>query len=384
MQRAAFGRSVSRQRARTAWRPEFQEVPTLSSPATTPSHATAAERSAQLERAIEQSPGAFRVLTGDRPTGPLHVGHLFGTLANRVRLQDLGVEVLVLIADYQTITDRASPDSLPGEVLGQVADYLAVGIDPERSTIFAHSQVEGLNQLLLPFLSLVSVAELSRNPTVKDEFASSGAASMSALMFTYPVHQAADILFCHANLVPVGKDQLPHVELTRTIARRFNDRYSPGQPYFPEPDGLLSPAPLLLGVDGTKMSKSRGNAVALSATEDDTARLLRNAKTDSERRVTYEPDCRPEVANLVLLAALCAGEDPHAVADQVGHGGAAGLKRLVTDALNERLRPIRRVRADLVKDPSYLRQVLAAGTGRASETAEHTLTEVRRLMHNIY
>ena len=146
----------------------------------------------------------------------------------------------MLVADYQTITDRDAPDSLPGDVLGQVADYLAVGIDPDRSTIFAHSQVEALNQLLLPFLSLVSVAEVSRNPTVKDEFAASGSTSMSALMFTYPVHQAADILFCHANLVPVGKDQLAHLELTRTIARRFNDRYSHEQPYFPEPNGLLT------------------------------------------------------------------------------------------------------------------------------------------------
>ena len=161
-------------------------------------------RSRELEAELQRDPGRFRVLTGDRPTGPLHLGHLFGTLANRVRLQDLGVDVMVLVADYQTITDRESPASLPADVLGLIADYLAVGIDPERATIFAHSQVEALNQLMLPFLSLVSVAEVSRNPTVKDEFASAGGAAMSALMFTYPVHQAADILFCHANLVPVG------------------------------------------------------------------------------------------------------------------------------------------------------------------------------------
>ncbi len=357
----------------------------MSTPATTtPSHVTGAERSAHLERAIEASPGAFRALTGDRPTGPLHVGHLFGTLANRVRLQNLGVEVLVLIADYQTITDRDAPGSLRADVLGQVADYLAVGIDPERSTMFAHSQVEALNQLLLPFLSLVSVAELSRNPTVKDEFATTGASSMRALMFTYPVHQAADILFCHANVVPVGKDQLPHLELTRTIVRRFNDRYSPEGSYFCEPDALLSAAPLLLGVDGTKMSKSRGNAIPLCATEDDTARLIRGAKTDPEHRITYEPDRRPEVANLVLLAALCTGEDPVTVAEQVGDGGAGGLKRLVTEALNERLRPIRLARAELVKDQDYLREVLSAGTGRAREIAERTLDEVRRLMHTMY
>ncbi|HEY1277130.1 MAG TPA: tryptophan--tRNA ligase [Thermoleophilaceae bacterium] len=341
-------------------------------------------RSRQLEAELRQEPGRFRVLTGDRPTGPLHVGHLFGTLANRVRLQDLGVEVMVLVADYQTITDRQSPASLPADVLGLVADYLAVGIDPERATIFAHSQVEDLNQLVVPFLSLVSVAEVGRNPTVKDEFASVGGEAMSALMFTYPVHQAADILFCHANLVPVGSDQLPHIELTRTIARRFNDRYSPGRPYFPEPEGLLSQAPLILGVDGGKMSKSRGNAIMLAASDDETARLIRRAKTDSEREITYEPARRPEVSNLVLLAALCLERSPESVAAEVGDAGAAGLKRLLTDALNERLGPIRQRREEVADDPAYLRAALTAGTDRAREIAAATLADVRELMHNAY
>ncbi len=348
------------------------------------SQETARVRSGQLEAELHRDPGRFRVLTGDRPTGPLHVGHLFGTLANRVRLQDLGVEVMVLIADYQTITDRESPASLPADVLGLIADYLAVGVDPGRSTIFAHSQVEQLNQLMLPFLSLVSVAEVARNPTVKDEFASLRGVAMSGLMFTYPVHQAADILFCRANLVPVGSDQLPHIELTRTIARRFNDRYSPGRPYFPEPEGLLSQAPLLLGTDGAKMSKSRANAIALAATEDETARLIRRAKTDTERQITYEPDRRPEVSNLVLLAALCLERSPEDVAAEVGGAGAARLKALVTEALNERLRPVRQRRREFADDPAYLRRVLMTGTDRAREIASATLSDVRELMHNAY
>jgi tryptophanyl-tRNA synthetase len=356
----------------------------MSPSVTTPASMAAAERSAQLEAAVNLAPERFRVLTGDRPTGPLHIGHLFGTLANRVRLQDLGVEVLILIADYQTLTDRDTSDSLPGVVLGQVADYLAVGIDPDRSTIFAHSQVEALNQLMLPFLSLVSVAELARNPTVKDEFAASGGTSMSGLMLTYPVHQAADILFCHANLVPVGKDQLPHLELTRTIARRFNDRYAPGRPYFSEPDGLLSAAPLLLGADGTKMSKSRGNAIGLSASEDETARLIRGAKTDGERRISYDPDQRPEVSNLVLLGALCLEIEPLDLAEQIGDTGAAGLKRLVTEAVNDRLRPIRQQRRQLIGEPGYLSQILVDGAQRARAIADTTLGEVSRLMHNSY
>jgi tryptophanyl-tRNA synthetase len=216
------------------------------------------KRSRSLERELISTPELHRVLTGDRPTGPLHLGHYFGTLQNRVRLQDAGVEVLVLIADFQTIIDRDSPASLPQDVETLLADYLAVGIDPQRATIFAHSQVRALNQLMLPLLSLVSVTELSRNPTVKDEMKAAGLSSMSGLMFTYPVHQAADILFCKATTVPVGKDQLPHIELTRTIARRFNTRYGmTGAEPFPLPDALLSDAPLLLGTDGQKMSKSR-------------------------------------------------------------------------------------------------------------------------------
>jgi tryptophanyl-tRNA synthetase len=344
----------------------------------------ARRRSAVLDAAIGEDPGRFRVLTGDRPTGRLHVGHLFGTLLNRVRLQDLGVQVMVLIADYQTITDRDAPDSLPGDVLGLVADYLAVGIDPRRATIFAHSQIEPLNQLLLPFLSLVSAAEVGRNPTVKEEFAATGGSAMSALMFTYPVHQAADILFCHANLVPVGKDQLPHLELTRTIARRFNDRYSPGQPYFTAPDALLSDAPLLLGTDGQKMSKSRGNAVALAASDDETARLIRGARTDDQRAITYDPQSRPAVSNLVQLAALGLETSPEQVAAEVGDGGAAALKRLLTEALNERLRPIRARRREVAADPGYLRQVLADGNERARALAGQTLSDVQVLMHTRY
>src|SRR3954466_6235 len=140
---------------------------------------------------------------------------------------------------------------------------------------------------MVPFLSLVSVAEVARNPTVKEEVAASGGAATSALMLTYPVPQAADILAFRANLVPVGRDQLPHLELTRTIARRFNDRYATGTPVFPQPDALLSSAPPLLGTDGTKMSKSRGNAIPLAASPDHTAHLIKTAKTDSIRHITY-------------------------------------------------------------------------------------------------
>ena len=336
-------------------------------------------RSAELESLIAADPSRFRVATGDRPTGPLHLGHYFGTLATRVRLQRAGVPLFVLVADYQVLTDRDTAERLPEYVTGLVADYLAAGIDPAAATIFAHSAVPALNQLLLPFLSLVSVPELNRNPTVKDEVSQSGRRSVSGLMLTYPVHQAADILFAKANLVPVGQDQLPHLEVARTIARRFNDRYAGGEEFFPLPEPLLSAAPNLLGTDGGKMSKSRANSIALAATPDETARLIRAAKTDARRDISYEPASRPEVSSLLLLAALCQGREPADVAAEIS-GGAAELKRVVTDSVNEYLRPVRARRAELGADPGFLRAVLRAGNTRAAEIASTTLAQVHALM----
>jgi tryptophanyl-tRNA synthetase len=337
-------------------------------------------RSAELDAEITRHPERFRVLTGDRPTGPLHLGHLVGTLANRVRLQDAGVDVLVLVADYQVIADRDHLGDLPGAVTGLVLDQLAAGLDPARTTFFRHSAVPALNQLMLPFLSLVTVAELQRNPTVKAEAEAAGSRPMSGLLLTYPVHQAADILSCGGNLVPVGRDQLPHLELTRTLARRFDQRYGP---VFPEPEALLSQAPLLLGTDGRKMSKSRGNAIALRDDEDRTATLLRRATTDAERTISYEPDRRPEVANLVLLGALCRGGSPESFADEIGDRGAAALKAAVTEAVNEHLRPLRRRRAELAADPGVVRAVLARGEERAGELADATLQRVRAAMQMV-
>jgi len=350
----------------------------------------AQRRSAELEQQLTTAPGRFRVLTGDRPTGPLHLGHYVGTLANRVRLQAAGVEVFLVIADYQVITDREVADDVRGNVRELLLDYLAAGIVPRGSTgsnqtgtgatIFTHSAVPALNQLLLPFLSLVSVAELERNPTVKAEAAAVGARGMSGLLLTYPVHQAADILFCGANLVPVGQDQLPHLEVTRLIARRFNDRYGAGCAVLSEPEALLSAAPLLLGTDGAKMSKSAGNTIPLRSDEDETARLIRSAKTDADRRITYDPVHRPEVSSLLLTAAICRGTSPETLAEEIGAGGAAVLKRVVTEAVNEHLRPLRNRRRALAGADDYLRDVLRAGNEHANLVADRTLLSVRETM----
>ena len=341
----------------------------------------ASERSAAVEARLATHPEEFRMLTGDRPTGALHIGHYFGSLVNRVKLQELGAETWVLVADYQVITDRDVAGDIRGSVRELITDYLAVGIDPERSTIFTHSAVPALNQLLLPFLSLVSVAELQRNPTVKDEAASAGIKAISGLMLTYPVHQAADILFCKGNVVPVGRDQLPHIEQTRVVARRFNERYGAT---FPEPDALLSAATHVAGLDGTKMSKSRGNSIELRMSADETAKLIKKAKTDSDRVITYDPEGRPEVANLIKLASLCEGTDPEQIAAEIGDGGGGALKARVTDAVNTFFAPIRARRAEIEADPGVVYDVLARGNAAANEVADATLAEVREKMGMTY
>ena len=236
---------------------------------------------------------------------------------------------------------------------------------------------------MLPFLSLVSDAELHRNPTVKAETDATGHPP-TGLMLTYPVHQAADILFCHANLVPVGLDQLPHVETTRLIARRFNERYAHQERLFPEPDALLTDTPMLAGLDGLKMSKTRGNGIALRATEDETAAMIRRAPTDSERHISYDPLARPAVASLLDLLAATTGEDPHRLADEIGNDGAGRLKQMLTEAVNELLRPLRQRRAALAGDPSYIDSVLDHGNGQARQIADHTLATVHNMLGMTY
>lgn len=337
-------------------------------------------RSQRLSRELIQHPAAYRVLTGDRPTGRLHIGHYFGSIAERVRLANLGVEVILVLADYQVITDRESAQGVRENVYHAVLDYLAAGIDPEQSTIFAHSAVPALNQLLLPFLSLVSEAELHRNPTVKAELAASGR-TLSGLLLSYPVHQAADILFCQGNVVPVGKDNLPHVELTRLIARRFNERYGE---VFRVPEALLTDTPELPGLDGRKMSKSYGNGIALSLTADQTATLIRKTPTDSERGISYAPATRPGISALLDTAAVCLSLSPEALAEQLANAGAGRLKELTTEAVNDYFAPLRARRNELAKQPEMVFEVLRRGNARANHIAEQTLDQVRGAMGMVY
>ena len=344
------------------------------------SYEVAQRRSDAIRADLPENPGNYTMLTGDRPTGRLHLGHYFGTLKGRVELQNMGVRTNVLIADYQVITDRDTTDHIQDTVYNMVMDYLACGIDPDKTMIYTHSAVPAANQLMLPFLSLVSEAELQRNPTVKAEMEASGH-ELTGLLLTYPVHQACDILFCKGNVVPVGRDQLPHIELTRLIARKFNNRYGK---VFPEVDALLSDTPLLPGLDGRKMSKSYGNAISISMTPEETAKRIKKSQTDGERMITFDPENRPGVSGLLSTAAICTGRDPREIADEIGMGGSGALKKYTTEAVNNRFAEIRERRHAYENDLDYMKDVLHEGNRRANEIANATLAEVREAMGMVY
>ena len=334
----------------------------------------------EIKADLAVHPEKYTMLTGDRPTGRLHMGHYFGTIRERVALQNAGVTTRIIIADYQVITDRDTTANIADNVHNMVIDYLACGIDPEKTIIFTHSAVPALNQLMLPFLSLVTESELMRNPTVKAEQEASGHA-LTGLLLSYPVHQACDILFCKGNVVPVGKDQLPHIEQTRQIARRFNERYGR---VFPEPHGLLTDAVEIPGLDGRKMSKSYGNAIALSATEEETAKLIKKSQTDSERMITFDKENRPGVSALLTTAALTTGRTEEDIAAEIGNDGAGALKCYVTESVNAYLAPIRERRRELEGQPEMVREILHEGNRRANEIANATLDEVREAMGMVY
>ena len=348
------------------------------------SYEVALKKSDAIRADLDVNPQKYTMLTGDRPTGRLHLGHYFGTLKGRVELQNKGCRTNVLIADYQVITDRDTTDQIQDNVYNMVMDYLACGIDPDKTMIYAHSAVPAANQLMLPFLSLVSEAELLRNPTVKAEQEASGH-ELTGLLLTYPVHQACDILFCKGNVVPVGRDQLPHIELTRTIARRFNNRFCKNcDPVFPEVDALLSDMPLLSGLDGRKMSKSYGNAINISMTAEETAKRIKKSQTDSERMITFDPENRPGVSGLLSTAAICTGRSEIEIAEEIGMGGSGQLKKYVTEAVNSYFEPIRERRHRFEDDLDYVKDVLAEGNRRANEIAEATLAEVAEAMGMVY
>jgi tryptophanyl-tRNA synthetase len=320
------------------------------------------------------------VLTGDRTTGPLHVGHYAGSLRNRVQLQDSHDQFL-LLADAQALTDNADdPARIRRNVLEVALDYLAVGIDPAKTSICLQSALPALPELTMLYMNLVTVARLERNPTIKDEIRLRGfERDIPAGFLCYPVAQAADITAFKATVVPVGLDQAPIIEQTNEIVRRVN-RIA-GSPVLPEAAAMIPRIGRLPGVDGkAKMSKSQGNALLLSATPDEIGAAVRRMYTDPKHLRAEDPG---QVEGHVVFTYLDAFDEDQAAVEQLkqryrqGGLGDAVVKRRLEEILQALLAPIRTRRQALAGDLGYVMSVLRAGTERAHEVTQRTLGEVR-------
>ncbi len=332
------------------------------------------------------------ILTGDRPTGPLHLGHFVGSLRNRVKYQH-EYKQYVMLADAQALTDNMDDiDKVHRNVVEVALDYLAVGIDPKLSTIFIQSQVPELTELAFYYLNLVTVARLERNPTVKEEIRLRDfERDIPAGFLTYPVSQAADITAFKATLVPVGEDQIPMIEQTNEIVRRFNRTYknaSTKEEILVETKALVPELGRLPGIDGkAKMSKSLGNVINLGATADEVTKAVKRVYTDPLHLKIEDPG---HVEGNIAFTYLDAFDtDKAAVAELKAHymrGGLADsiVKKRLEAVLQEMLEPIRTRRAELANDKGYILQLLREGTEQAREVAANTMSEVRAALGLTY
>lgn len=320
------------------------------------------------------------ILTGDRATGPLHLGHYVGSLQQRVALQTQHDQT-ILVADMQGLTDNAhNPSKVSSNILNVVADYLAVGIDPNQTTICLQSQVPALAELTMYYSNLVSITRLERNPTVKNEIQSKGfERSIPAGFLTYPISQAADITGFHATLVPVGDDQLPMLEQTNEIVRKIN--HLGGETILKECRPLLSDAPRLPSTDGkNKMSKSMGNAINLGATEKEISAAVKSMYTDPNHLRIEDPG---QVEGNIVFTYLDAFHTDKAYVEELkAHYRRGGLgdgttKKVLEECLQEMLRPIREKRAMFLDDKAQLIEILKQGSQRSREKTEQVLFDVR-------
>jgi tryptophanyl-tRNA synthetase len=315
-----------------------------------------------------------RILTGHRPTGPRHVGHLVGTLENWTRLQDTH-ECFFLVADLHMLTtSSARPDRIQENILNMLADWLAAGIDPSRSTIVLQSIIPEHAQLSLLFSMLTTVARLERVPTYKEQIKELSLQPSLGLL-TYPVLQAADILLYKAQVVPVGEDQLPHIELARETARRFNQTYGDT---FPEPEALLSEAARLPGVDNRTMHTSYGNSILLRDTPEETTRKVMSMYTDPTRIHVTDPghvDGNPVFVYHDIFNPDKAEVEEFKTRYLEGKIGDVKVKRRLVEVLNAYLAPLRERRAEFISQPRILLEVLFSGTVKAKFIAQQTLEE---------
>lgn len=326
------------------------------------------------------------LLTGDRPTGKLHIGHYVGSLKNRVAMQDSGEYTpYIMIADKQAFTDNArDPEKIHNSLLEVALDYLAVGIDPKKTTIFVQSAIPELSELTEYFLNLVSIARLQRNPTVKTEIQQKGfGESIPAGFFIYPVSQAADIALFKGEVVPVGDDQEPMLEQTRELIRTFNRVYDVD--ILKEPQGIFPPKGQgrIPGLDGVKMSKSLGNAIYLSDSKDELWNKIKSMYTDPTHVKVDDPGHIE--GNMVFTYLDIFDPDQSKVAElkaqyQNGGLGDMKLKKYLFEVLDAELTPIRERREKFAADRGAVLEMLAEGSARARQTAQVTMHEIREAM----
>lgn len=320
-----------------------------------------------------------RILTGDRPTGKLHLGHYVGSLENRLKLQH-EYDTFLIIADIQALTTNFDqPDRLSNDVHQVAEDYLAVGIDPEETTILVQSMIPEIAELTIFYSMIVTVNQLQRNPTIKSEADQYGYNEMSYGFLGYPVSQAADITFCKADLVPVGQDQLPHIEQTRKIVRKFNQLY---KPVFKEPEPLISRIPRLVGLDGeNKMSKSLDNAIYLNESKKEVTKKVMSAKTDPARIRATDPG-HPEVCTVFEYHKAFNEGDVEEIEKRCKAGtiGCVDCKKRLAKAINELFEPIRARRQQYLNKPELVDEIVINGTKKAKKVAEETVNEVKEAM----
>ena len=327
-----------------------------------------------------------RILTGDRPTGKLHIVHYFGSLQNRVKMQD-EYETFILVADVQALTDNFNnPEKVEKNVKEIVMDNLAVGIDPSKTTILLQSMIPEIAELTVFYSNLVTVARLQRNPTVKTEIAQKRelfGESVTYGFLGYPVSQAGDITAFEATVVPVGEDQLPLIEQTREIVRKFNSIY--GETLV-EPKAVLSDHKRIKGLDGNeKMGKSLGNAIYLSDSDDEIARKVMSAVTDPNR-IRKDDLGNPEKCMVAYYHELFSKEEVENICKEcrAGKRGCVDCKKQLTNNIIKELSPIRERRRYYEERPELVQEILMEGTKKAQKVAKETLRKVKKSMRLNY
>lgn len=316
-----------------------------------------------------------RILSGMRPTGKLHIGHYVGALENWVNLQK-DYENFHLIADYHVLTTGLDTSNVYNDSIEMLIDWIAVGIDPVKSPMFRQSKIKAHTELHLIFSMLISVDRLQRNPTLKDQIRDLNIENLSFGHLGYPVLQAADILLYKGNFVPVGDDQLPHIEISREIARRFNNQYGP---VFPEPEPLLTKFSRLAGLDGnSKMSKSLGNTILLSDDFETIKQKIRKAVTDPQKVRKGDPG-RPEVCVIYSYHQKFNNSETEEIAANCRSGmlGCVDCKLRCSSKINDYLAPVLEKRKELESKPNYILECLKYGEEKAFKVAEGTMNEVR-------